>query len=101
MQPSHSILTPGLLVPALILQRRESGRIATGAPYCVNVHATAPTASLHRVKLSQLRHSAAENCLCRKLTETQWGLLSVASLWWNGDSTSASNSSPESLSAAN
>ena len=34
----------------------------------LNPCATAPTASLRRVKLSQLSHSAAEDCLCRKLT---------------------------------
>ena len=35
-------------------------------------YTTAPAASLRRVRLGQLSHGAAENCLRRKLTETQW-----------------------------
>ena len=35
-----------------------------------NPCATVPTASLRQVKQSQLRHSAAEKCLCRKLSQT-------------------------------
>ena len=34
---------------------------------------TASTASLRQMTPGQLNHSAAENCLCKKLTETQWG----------------------------
>ena len=67
----------------------------------INPYTTAPTTSLRRVTLGQLSHSAAKNCLCRKLTETQWRLLSVASLGLNNNSTRVSISSPESLSAVN
>ena len=38
----------------------------------LNHYATAPTARVCRVKC-QLRHRTAENCLCRKLSETKWG----------------------------
>ena len=101
-----------------------------------NPDTTAPTANLHWVIPGQLSHSAVENCLCKKLTETWWGycqlktacarswqrpggvtvswklpvqeadrdpvgLLSVASLGLNDDTTQALISSPESLLAVN
>ena len=51
----------------------------TGFIILYDPYAPAPTASLRRVKLSQLRRSAAENCLCRKLTE---GGVTVSCVTW-------------------
>ena len=34
ISPSHSILTPGQPIPALILERQAPGRVAKGVPVC-------------------------------------------------------------------
>ena len=45
--------------------------------FVINPYTTAPTSSLRQLTLGQLSHSAAEDCLYRKLTQTQWGYCRV------------------------